>query len=131
MGARPELIEEFREVSGQSFHIYEFGQFLRIAADRHPEIKAGVAEIEKSLRGDEQAKRRLDGAVEARAFRNRISELEHERDMVISTLSGTPMPGHSVEPSTDPSLLRARLEILNAKLEAMNATLNPESPPKT
>ena len=131
LGARPELIEEFKEVSGQSFHIYEFGQFLRIAADRYPEIKAGVAEIEKSLRGDEQAKRRLDGAVEARAFRNRISELERERDMVISTLSGTPMHGDSVEPSMDRSVLRARLDALNAKLEAMNATMIQDGTPDT
>ena len=123
LGARPELIEEFNEVSGQAFHIYEFGQFLRIAADRHPEIKAGVAEIEKSLRGDEQARRRLDGAAQAKALRNRISELEHERDMVISTLSGLPMQGAFADLSTDRSVLRARLDALNANLEAMDGAL--------
>ena len=127
LGARPELIEEFKDVSGQSVHIYEFSQFLRIAADRYPEIKVGVAVIEKSLRGDAQARKQMDGAVEVKALRVRISDLEHERDTVISVLSGTPMYGASVEPSTDRAASRARLDALNAKLEAMNAVLIQEA----
>ena len=126
LGARPELRDEFKDVSGQSFHIYEFAQFLRIAADRHPEIKASVAEIEKSLRGDEQARRRLDGAAEEKALRNSISRVEHERDMVILTLSGIPTQGALLAPSTDRSVLRERLDALNAELEAMNAALPQE-----
>ena len=77
LGPRPELIQEFKECSGQAFHIYQFTQFLRIAAVRHPEIEAGVTEIEKSVREDEQAKKRLDGAAEASALRQRISELRN------------------------------------------------------
>ena len=130
LGARPELIEEFREVSGQPFHIYEFGQFLRIAAGRHPEIKAGVAVIEKSLRGDKQAKRRIDDAEEAKALRVRISELEHERDMVISSLSGTPMRGDIVKSSADRTSLRSRLDELNTELETMGAAPTNETDPE-
>ena len=131
LGPRPELIQEFNECTGQSFHIYQFTQFLRIAADRHPEIEAGVTEIEKSVRDDEQAKKRLDGAAEASALRQRISELEDERDIIISTLSGTPMRGELPQPTADRSALRARLEALRAELEEMNATLSQESAPDT
>ena len=117
----PELVHEFKEGSGQSFHIYQFTQFLRIAANRHPEIKAEVSEIEKSVREDEQAKRRLHGATEASAVRQRISELEDERDIIISTLSGTPMHGEFPQPVADRSALRVRLEALRSELDELNA----------
>lgn len=123
LGARPELIEEFKEFSNQSFHIYEFGQFLRIAPQRHPEIREGVALIEESLRGDEQARRRHNFAVQAKALRIRVSELEHKRDTVISALAGTPMHGHHLDQSEDKSILRTRLDELNTELESMNADL--------
>ena len=127
LGPRPELIQEFKECSGQAFHIYQFTQFLRIAAVRHPEIEAGVTEIEKSVREDEQAKKRLDGAAEASALRQRISELEDERDFIISTLSGTPTRGELPQPAPDRSALGARLEALRAELEKMNAVESGES----
>ncbi len=123
LGARPELVEEFREVSGQSFHIYQLAQFLRVAADQHPETRAGIDAIEKSLREDEQARRRIYGAAEARALRTRISDLETERDIIISTLSGAPRRGELPKPSADRSVLRARLEELNAELDETNAAL--------
>ena len=127
LGARPELIEEFKQVSGQPFHIYEFGQFLRIAANRHPEIKAGVAVIEKSLRGDEQARRRLADAAEAKALGIRLADIEHERDTVITSLSGIPVHGNLLDISTDKVALRARLDALNAELESIGATLMQET----
>ena len=129
LGPRPELVQEFRERSGQSFHIYEFTQFLRIAAERHPEIQAGVSEIEKSVREDEQARRRLDGAAEAGELIRRISELEDERDAIISTLSGTPTRGELPQPAADRAALRNRLETLRTELDEMNATLSQESAP--
>ena len=131
LGPRPELIQEFNECAGQSFHIYQFTQFLRIAADRHPEIEAGVTEIEKSVRDDEQAKKRLHGAAEATALKQRISDLEDERDTIISTLSGTPMRGELPQPTADRSALRAQLEALRAELEERNATLSQEAAPDT
>ena len=127
LGPRPEIIQEFKECSGQSFYIYQFAEFLRIAAGRHPEIEAGVTEIEKSLREDEQAKRRLDGAAAARALRLRISELEEERDGIISTLSGTPMRGEFPQSNLDRPALRARFEALNTELQELNATLYRET----
>lgn len=129
LGPRPELVQEFSECTGQSFHIYQFTQFLRIAGDRHPEIEAGVTAIEKSVRDDEQAKRRLDGAARVTALRQRISDLEDERNRIISTLSGTPMGGELPPPTGDQSTLRRRLEALRAELEEMNATLAQESTP--
>ena len=129
LGARPELIEEFRAATGQSFHIYDFGQFLREAADRNPAFKPGVTEIEESLRGDEQARKRLYDAAQAKALGQRIAELEHQRDMVISALSGTPLYGAVVEPTTDRSVLRERLDALNAELGAMNTALIQEMSP--
>ena len=131
LGPRPELVEEFNECTGHSFHIYQFTQFLRIAADRHPEIKAGVTAIEKSVRDDEQARKRIDGAAEAIALRQRVSDLEDEHDRIISTLSGTPMRGELPQPTADRSALRGRLEALRAELEQINATLSQESPPDT
>lgn len=123
LGARPELIEEFRVATGQSFHIYDFGQFLREAAERNPAFKPGVTEVEQSLRGDEQARRRLYDAVQLKALRQRIAEREHQRDVVVSALSGTPLYGPAVEPKTERSVLRERLNTLNAELESMNTTL--------
>lgn len=131
LGPRPELIQEFKEGSGQSFHIYQFTQFLRIAADRHPEIKASITEIEKSLREDEQAKRRRDGAVKTNAVRQRITELENERDVIVSTLSGAPIRSQLPQPTADPSALRARLETLRTQLDELNATLSAGSAPDT
>ena len=129
LGPRPELVQEFADCSGQSFHIYQFTQFLRVAAERHPEIEAGVSEIEKSVREDEQAKRRIDGAVEATELMRRISELEDERDEIISVLSGTPTRGELPQPAADRSSLRAQLDVLRAKLEDMNAARTPELVP--
>jgi hypothetical protein len=124
LGARPELIEEFRAATDQDFHIYEFSQFLQIAAERHPEIQAGVEEIEKSLRGDRQARRRLSGAVELKELRSRITQLEDERDLVISSLSGAPsLDATNVSPP-DRAELRARLDTLNVELEVANAALS-------
>jgi hypothetical protein len=123
LGARPELIEEFRTNANQDFHIYEFTQFLRIAGERHPEIQAGVEEIEKSVRGDEQARKRLSGANEIRELMTRVAHLEDERDLIISSLSGTPTLDTTKPSSTDRLALRARLSELNLELEEAQSAL--------
>ena len=56
-----------------------------------------------------------------------MSELETERDVIISTLSGLPMRGEFPEPSTDRSAVLLRLKALNAELDAMNAALVKET----
>jgi hypothetical protein len=119
LGPRPELIEEFLSHSEQEFHIYEFTQFLRVAAQRHPEMKPGVAEIEKSLRDDEKArKRQNDAALESDELVVKITRLEDERERVVSALSGQPdFDGPPVR--MDVASLRARLEVLNAELSAL------------
>jgi len=116
LGPRPELIEEFQAGSDQDFHIYEFGQFLRFAAGRFPEIKAGVDQVEKSLQDDERARRKQSEVAEAIETRTKVRELEDERDQIVAVLSGA--PGASMPIATvDRAALRARLGELSTELE--------------
>ncbi|MFG7488830.1 PIN-like domain-containing protein [Methylorubrum rhodesianum] len=117
LGPRPELIEEFRAGSDQDFHIYEFGQFLRFAAERFPEIQAGVDQVEKSLLDDERARRRQSEVAEAIETRAKVRELEDERDRIVAALSGAPGASMPVAP-VDRGALRTRLAELTAELEA-------------
>jgi hypothetical protein len=123
LGPRPELIEEFRIDADQDFQIYEFAQFLRIAADRHPEIKAGVEEVEKSLFYDEKARKRQHDAAQEREVRARISLIEDERDQIVAALSGVPSL-ENTRVSEDRSNLRARLEFLNDNLSALTTRVS-------
>lgn len=116
MGPRPELIEEFHTESGQDFHIYEFSQFLRFAADRFPEIEANVAKVEESLLADEQARRHQDNLVAALAREAHLRALEDERDQIVSVLSGTPGSGTAI--SGDRIMLRARLDEINLEIKS-------------
>ncbi|MBZ9726360.1 hypothetical protein LB554_20670 [Mesorhizobium sp. CO1-1-11] len=121
LGPRPELIEEFQAGSDQDFHIYEFGQFLRFAAERFPEIKAGVDQVEKSLQDDVRARRKQSEAAEASVTRARARELEDERDHIVGLLSGA--PGATMPAATaDRSVLRARLSELNGELQSLSLT---------
>lgn len=125
LGARPELIEEFKAEAGQLFHIYEFRQFLRVAAQRHGEIpEAKVEQIDKSLREDEEARRHSVEAQETTAISNQISALEDEREQIIASLAGVPS---SVEPVRDEfrdkALLRARLSELDVTLSQARSSL--------
>lgn len=123
LGPRPELIEEFQAGSDQDFHIYEFGQFLRFAAERFPEIKAGVDQVEKSLQDDVRARRKQNEAVEAIETQVKVRELEDERDQIVAALSGA--PGTAVPVATvDRTALRARLGELALELEAHKSTLD-------
>lgn len=115
MGPRPELIEEFRAEAGQDFHIYEFSQFLRFAAQRFPEIKANLEKVEESLLADEEARRRQVDAAAASDLDARLRSLEDERDQIISVLSGTPGVGTFV--AGDRAAMRARLEELNREIK--------------
>lgn len=118
LGPRPELIEEFQAGSDQDFHIYEFGQFLRFAAERFPEIKAGVDQVEKSLQEDERARKKQSEAAEATETEAKVRELEDERDRIVALLSGA--PGASVSgASADRVALRARLSELNLELKVL------------
>jgi hypothetical protein len=120
LGPRPELIEEFKAESSQDFHIYEFSQFLRFAADRFPEIKANVEKVEESLLADEKARRRQDDAAEAKGAEMKLRQLEDERDQLVAALSG--IPGGSVTTHTaDRSGLRARLNELNAEIDQLSS----------
>jgi hypothetical protein len=118
MGPRPELTEEFRGEAGQDFHIYEFSQFLRFAAERHPDIKPNVAKVEESLLADEEARRRQDDAAAALERDATIRALEDERDQIVSALSGT--PGGIATVTGDRATLRARLEELNREIQSIS-----------
>lgn len=118
MGPRPELIEEFRVEAGQDFHIYEFSQFLRFAADRFPDIKPNVAKVEESILADEEARRRQDDAAAAVERDTRLRALEDERDQIVSALSGT--PGGIGAVSGDRAGMRARLDELNRQIRSLS-----------
>ncbi|PWI54407.1 sulfotransferase family protein [Rhizobium phaseoli] len=122
LGPRPELIEEFRAGSDQDFHIYEFGQFLRFAAERFPEIKAGVDQVEKSLQDDVRARRRQSEAAEADQTQAKARELEDEKDQIIGLLSGAPGAAVPIATTVDRAALRARLSELNAELELITSS---------
>ena len=115
LGARPELLEEFHEATEHDFHIYEFTQFLRIAAERHPEIQGGVDQIEKSLLSDELARKRVFDIAGVKTLRERVVRLEDERDAIVSALSGAPsMDG--VKSSPNKTELRERLRLIDVEL---------------
>lgn len=128
LGPRPELVEEFHsETDGQEFLIYEFTNFLRVAAERHQEIRENVDEVEKSLLGDERAKRRQREANDANDVVIRISELEDERERIVQTLSGSPtLDGERL--SSDRSQLRARLDAINGELSVLAASASADAP---
>lgn len=126
LGPRPELVEEFKAVSGQEFHIYEFMNFLRVAGDRHQEIKETVDVVAQSLLGDERARKRQQEAQDADALRHRISDLEDERERVVQTLSGSPTLEVDRE-TGDRSTLRLRLDQLNAEIQGLTERLIEET----
>ena len=116
LGPRPELVEEFKAESGQDFHIYEFSQFLRFAAERHPEIKENVGQVEESLLADEEARRRLDERERGNA--ERLRQLEDERDQIVGALSGAPGMPKEVSVS-DHQALRSKLGEINQEIAAL------------
>ena len=118
LGPRPELIEEFLAGSDQDFHMYEFGQFLRFAGERFPEIKAGVDQVEKSLQDDVRARQKQFEIAEAHQAFARVRELEDERDQIIGFLSGAPGAG-TVVATSDRASLRARLGEVNRELDSI------------
>lgn len=127
LGPRPELVEEFRLATGQDFLIYEFANFLRVAAERNKEIKESVDEVEKSLLEDERAKRRKNDADQvSRDLFVRTSQLENEREEIIQLLSGSP----SVEvdrSKMDRALLRERINVLNDEIERLSHSIASDS----
>lgn len=124
LGPRPELLEEFRDQAGQDFHIYELGQFLRIAAERHKEIApATVEQIEKSVHEDEQARRRTASALEEVELRARVMALENERDSIISELAGVPnLQASRLKGTIDKSAMRSRLADIERELATLQSS---------
>lgn len=128
LGARPELLEEFHEATGQDFHIYEFTQFLRIAAERHPEIQSGIDQIERSLLNDELARKRVIDIAGLKALRESVVHLEDERDAIISALSGAPSID-GVKSTPNKAELRERLRLVDGELERAAERLRVEDAP--
>lgn len=127
MGPRPELIEEFHSGSAQAFHIYEFSQFLRFAAERFPDIKPNVAKVEESLLADEEARRRQNDAAAELERDTRLRALEDERDQIVSALSGA--PGGISTVAGDRATLRARLDELNREIRSISEDTGRRTPP--
>ena len=124
LGPRPELFEEFRAMAGQDFHIYELGQFLRIAAERHKEIgQASVEQIEKSVQEDEEARRRSEVILDEIDLRARVMALENERDSIISALAGVPnLQITQAGDASDKAAMRSRLADIERELAAMRSS---------
>lgn len=120
IGPRPELIEEFRAEAGQDFHIYEFSQFLRFAAERFPDIKPNVAKVEESILADEKARRRQDNAAVALERDAELRGLEDERDQIVTALSGTPGGNVKISLAADRATLRVRLDELDREIRSIS-----------
>jgi hypothetical protein len=121
IGPRPELIEEFAAAAGVGFHIYEFSQFLRHAANRFPEIKEKVEKVEASVLLDEEARRWILDATMVRDLGAHLRELEDERDQILGAMSGA--PGGALRLDGDRAAMRARLAELNEEIGAMSRSL--------
>ena len=120
LGARPELIEEFRAHSGQEFHIYEFRQFLRIAARYYPGVKTRVEEDTSSLRENEKTRQRAsDSTAETTELGARIRKLEAERERIILSLSGH---AEDLKGPSDKESLRRRLVALTLEAAVLRFT---------
>ncbi|MDF9756321.1 hypothetical protein ACVWY1_002451 [Pseudomonas sp. TE6288] len=118
IGPRPELIEEFKLEVGQDFHMYEFGQFLRFAAEHFPVINSNFDLVTKSLLADEQA-RLHQNASSNLFFHDQITILEDERDQLIGMISGT--PGYINSTTADLAVLRSRLDELNKQISSLKS----------
>ena len=124
IGPRPELVEEFKRESGQDFHIYEFSNFIRVAASYHPEFERELQTVEKSIRQDNVAKE-LQSQGDADHEKNKkIVELEHERDDLIALLSGNYENLASEASSVDRLSIKRRIkeidEIMKGKQEDLD-----------
>jgi len=122
LGPRPELVEEFKRESEQDFHIYEFGNFIRIAAGHHPEIRKDLDAVEQSLRQDSEAKERRSKSETERTRAEQIITLEDERDDLIALLSGAPDHRTSRFPLSDRGSIRRRLKEIDEQLEQLIET---------
>ncbi len=119
-GPRPELVEEFKRESDQDFHIYEFGNFIRIAANHHPEIQKDLDAVEQSLRQDSEAKERQSKSEFERTRAAQMVTLEDERDDLIELLSGAPDHRASRAPTSDRASIRQRIKEIDEQLGRLN-----------
>ena len=125
LGVRPELVEEFQREAGQAFHMYELGQFLRVAAEQRTDIEQATVElVEKSLQEDEQARRAIETNAEHQSVKRQLLELEGERTELITHLTGVPVHGEArgVEAMDRPTV-RARLARLQEEIAALTFEL--------
>lgn len=121
IGPRPELVEEFKLESKQDFHIYEFGNFIRVAANYHPEIQKDLDAVEHSLRQDSEAKERQSKSKADRNHLDKLTALEDERDDLIALLSGAPDQWAARGTTMDRSSIRLRLKEIGEQLDRLNA----------
>lgn len=115
-GARPELTEEFQNASGQEFHIYEFSNFIRVAAQNFPGFQDGVDEIEKSLEHDKVARKLITSNRAISELDALVRDLEDQRDETTAKLSGDPVANSSNDAVRDRSTLRVRLAEIEVEL---------------
>ncbi len=129
MGPHPALIEEFQEITGQEFHIYELLQFLRYAAVTGAEIKEeSVQKIADSLTADGENSRPLDNVERSNSMKTLRTELrnkETELDGLIKALIDLPpTPTQAASDEADAKqALKSRIGELTAFVNAMREQL--------
>lgn len=114
IGPRPELIEEFEGETNQRFHIYEFKNFVRVAAAHHPEFQQNLATVERSLKQDSEARRNRSQAKREQELR----DLEDEREAAIAALSG------AVDGTTSPKVAELDKPTLRARIREIDEILS-------
>lgn len=122
LGPRPELLEEFNDEAGQEFHLYEFTNFIRIAAEHHPEFEDDLDVVEKSLIQDTEARRRLSENEIDTDIQLQIEKLEDEREELVTQLSGTPNPAALNRKPRDPSDLRTRIRDIDSFIKELESS---------
>lgn len=128
-GPHPALIQEFQEITGQEFHIYELLQFLRYAAVTGAEIKEeSVQKIADSLTSDGESNplsSTVEGSDSKKNLRAELRSKETELDGMIKALIDLPpSPPQDASDNDDAKLtLKSRIGELTVVMNAMRERL--------
>jgi hypothetical protein len=130
-GVRPELVEEFKTMAGQDFYLYEFKQFLRLAAERYPDMRAGLEQAEKSLSEDETARRLSQQLKDAQEAQSTLAALIDEKETVMSLLAGIPSSTRKLLAMHERDTLRAKLGEINLQISSLTTAVEEDAAPSS
>lgn len=127
LGPHPALIEEFLQVTGQSFHIYDLPQFLKFASNEQGVAPETVRQIEETVREEAEARRLMRDEDLDQAIRAEIRTRERERDQMVNTLLRMPSSGGTME-GVDRSGIRDRILTLDREIEELRIKIADVAP---